>query len=570
MAIVYPQYLPEFERKKPSRRAEILLYDKLTEQLGDKWLVLYGAAIKWKHNYGVSDRETEFIVAHPDLGVVFIEVKGGLISREGNIWYTSPISESHIPFEQRGRSEIKNPYLQVTDSSKSYKRKVEDYIFTQRLPNWSFEFSTAVCFPDVEIPDEDLGADALRELTLDRNDLGNLRERLYQILKTYQGKSSNLPPGESGIDVLKKVLARDWHLDSYSAYQIQDAEQKRKKLTEEQFELLYELQDNPKMLIRGCAGSGKTLLAAKKAQYLASLGYKVLLTCYNENLAKWIQTSEYIHSNIRATDFHQLCSQEVKGSKVTQLPSFEASGVGKETYFKKMMPEALELAALEKELNFDAIIVDEGQDFEASWLTVLDTLLKDPKNGIFYIFYDDNQRIYNQSNIPFPWFKYRLSKNLRNTDQIFKYVRQYYGQPDPIKSSGVDGPEPWFFDLKGYDNEIDAVQAIINSLVQQKIPITDVAILTPRSKDNSIWAKKRTFTDKYKIVWNLQPFRNQVASCSIHSFKGLEKPVIILTELEHLNQNILDELLYIGISRAKDYLIIVGDLPLQKSSRDAK
>ncbi len=317
MAQLFPQWLSQSERTKPGRRAEVLVYDKLAEQLGNKWLVIYGAAIKWKHEYGVSDRETEFVIAHPDLGVVFLEVKGGSITREGNNWYTTPLKELNKPVDQRARNLLsKNPYTQVTDSAKAYKRKVQDYMSTQRLPAWSFEFATAVCFPDIEIPDQAfLGADALRELTLDCKDLDSIQERIYQILKLYQGKMGT-PPGEKEIDILKQVLARDWHIDSYIGYQIDGAEKKRRKLTEEQFSLLYELQDNSKMLIRGCAGSGKTLLAAKKAQQLASLGQKVLLTCFNENLAKWLQTSEFMHGNILPIHFHGLCYQMTSNCKV--------------------------------------------------------------------------------------------------------------------------------------------------------------------------------------------------------------------------------------------------------------
>lgn len=571
MAKLFPQWLPESERARPGRRAEILVYDKLAEQLGNKWLVIYGAAIKYKHSYGVSDRETEFVIAHPDLGVLFLEVKGGAITREGNNWFTTPLKELTKPQDQRLRKPLsKSPYTQVTDSAKAYKRKVQAFIATQRLPEWSFEFATAVCFPDIEIPDNEyLGADALPELTLDRNALDNLQERLYQILKIYQGKMGT-PPGENGIEILQKVLARDWHIDSYLGFQIEDVEKKRRQLTEEQFSLLYDMEDNPKMLIRGCAGSGKTLLAARKAQQLASLGQKVLLTCFNENLAKWLQTSDFMHANILPAHFHGLCYQVTSNSKVAQLPrSFSDAGIDKNTYYKKLMPEALELAALEKEMSFDAIIVDEGQDFESTWFSALHNLLKDQENGAFYIFYDDNQRIYTQENIPFSWFKYRLSKNMRNTDQIFSYVQKYYHQPDIIKSSGLSGPDPWFVDLRDYENEFDAVQDVLNRLTQQKIRASDIAILTPRSKETSTWQQKQSTGTKFKIVWNLETFGNQVACCSIYSFKGLEKNVVILTELDHLYHEIMDELLYVGISRARNYLIILGRLPQRRGVKNS-
>ena len=95
------------------------------------------------------------------------------------------------------------------------------------------------------------------------------------------------------------------------AYQLQTAEERRKQLTEEQFALLYDLQDNLKMLVPGCAGSGKTMIAAKKAQLLAQQGLRVLLTCYNENLASWLKSSDFAHENIRIVHFHGLCREEI-------------------------------------------------------------------------------------------------------------------------------------------------------------------------------------------------------------------------------------------------------------------
>lgn len=563
MAQVFPQWLSESERSKPGKRAEILVYDKLSEQLkDDKWMVIYGAAIKWRHKEGISDRETELIVGHPDLGIVFIEVKGGSITREGNIWYTTPIKELHKPIHERERVELKkSPFVQVTDSAKAYERKIQEFITTQKIKIGPLKFGTAVCFPDIEIGNMDLAADGLRKLTLDRSDLEKLPERLDEILRSHLGASGTAPKQE-GMEVLRAVLARDWHINSFLNYQIQDAEEQRRKLTEEQFTLLYEMQDNPQMLIRGCAGSGKTMLAAKKAQQLASMGQRVLLVCFNENLAAWLGRSEYAHANILPTFFHGLVAQIVKDSKVVQLPPAPSeTDPNKGLYYKKTMPEALELAALEKEMTFDAIVIDEGQDFDSAWLQALLRLLKDPEEGVFYVFYDDNQRIYNSGNIALKLPKFRLSKNMRNTEQIFAHVKRYYHQPELITSSGITGPEPILIDVWKHENEYEAVQDILSRLVQEGISLNDIAILTPRAKEKSIWSQATSSKGRYKIKWTLSPFKGEVACCSIYSFKGLERKVIILTELQHVYYKKRDELLYIGISRAQDHLIVLGKYP---------
>jgi len=562
MAQIYPQWITDEERRaNPGRRAEYLVYDSLKEQLGDQWLVLYGTSIKWVHEFGISDRECEFIVAHPDLGVVAIEVKGGSIEHKDNRWYTTPLSELQKVEPLRRQEEIKNPYTQATNAAKAYRRKIDDYIYTQRLQAWDFEIATAVCFPDIEISTgEYLSPEALPELTLDCRDLPRLKERLYEILKLYGKRSDTIPPGEYGIKILKDVLARDWHIDSFIAYQLQTAEERRKQLTEEQFELLYNLQDISKLMVAGCAGSGKTMIAAKKAQMLARLGKRVLLTCFNENLAAWLNTSDFAHQNIRIAHFHGFCREEIDAAKEVDLPSLADSGLDADTYYGERMPEALELAALERETGFDAVIVDEGQDFKPAWLQVLYNLLADQDQDVFYIFYDDNQRIYNQGRIPFQFPRYRLTRNMRNTNPVFEYVRRYYHSPDAIKPSGIDGPEPWL--IPDYEDEYLALQEVLEHLESQRIPLQNIAILTPREREKSRWGRKPAQPGRYNLVWNLHPLKWQVACCTIHSFKGLERPVIILTELEHLYPRLAEELLYVATSRAKDYLVVLGKLPV--------
>jgi len=566
MAQIYPQHISEDERKaNPGKRAEYLVYDELTKQLGDNWLILYGSAIKWSHQYGVSDREAEFIIAHADLGVLALEVKGGSITREGNVWYTTPLRELTKPQSLQERHRLdKSPYTQVTDAAEAYRRKIDDYIAASRRPAWSFKIGTVVCFPDIEIPANFyIGSDALPEITIDRTDLGNLRERLYHILKLYQGKLG-VPPGKMGIDILKQVLACDWHIDSFMSYQLQSAEERRKELTAEQFYLLNSLEANPKQLIAGCAGSGKTMIAAEKARRLADQGKRVLLTCYNENLAHWLSgQSDFVRPSMKVIHFHGLCHEFVSYSKEVSLPEWsEKLGIDRDTYFKVMMPEALGLAAIDIGMTFDAIIVDEGQDFEVSWLETLYELLTDKEEGTFYIFYDDNQRIYTQAKIPFRWPSYRLSRNMRNTNPIFEQVRRYYYRPKDIFPSGVSGLDPWFVNLSDYSDEYAAVQSVLDQLTNQHIELSNIVILTPRAKENSIFGgQKPDSSSHYAVVWKSNPVARQVRCCTIQSFKGLESSVIILAELGHIYPDKINEMMYVAMSRAKDYLIVVGQLP---------
>jgi superfamily I DNA/RNA helicase len=335
-------------------------------------------------------------------------------------------------------------------------------------------------------------------------------------------------------------------------------------LTEEQFQILYSLEDNPRMLIRGCAGSGKTMLAEHKAKRLADQGYQVLLTCYNHQLAAWLRERPSLaeRPGLCVAHFHDVCRQAAAEAREVELPDWSSGlGISRQAYYQRTMPEALELAAVELGLSFDAIIVDEGQDFQESWLRTLYNLLTEPEQGIFYIFYDDNQRVYKKGNIPFRWPTFRLTRNMRNTDPIFDVLLEYYDRRQKVLPSGVSGPAPLRVQLDGYADEYEAVQDVLARLAAEAIAPDRVAILTPKDKRASLWGQLEARSGRFTPVWQLKPSENQVTCSSIRTFKGLERPVIILTELGRMEDWQVGQMMYVAISRAKTYLVVIGELP---------
>ena len=103
---------------------------------------------------------------------------------------------------------------------------------------------------------------------------------------------------------------------------------------------------------------------------------------------------------------------------------------------------------------------------------------------------------------------------------------------------------------------------VVEKLIDEKIPLSNITVLTPRSSENSQWQDETKLQNGCRLVWNLYPDVGEISCCTIHSYKGLESPVIILTELDHLYEDKAEELIYTAISRAKDHLIIIGKLPV--------
>jgi superfamily I DNA/RNA helicase len=78
------------------------------------------------------------------------------------------------------------------------------------------------------------------------------------------------------------------------------------------------------------------------------------------------------------------------------------------------------------EERFDAVIVDEGQDFRPAWWTVVQRLLRDPARGHLWVFWDPHQNIFTgEANLAerlgLP--NYQLSANCRNSRPIANFAR---------------------------------------------------------------------------------------------------------------------------------------------------
>jgi hypothetical protein len=102
---------------------------------------------------------------------------------------------------------------------------------------------------------------------------------------------------------------------------------------------------------------------------------------------------------------------------------------------------------------------------------------------------------------------------------------------------------------------------VLAQLIGQKISSADIAILTPRPRQKSLWGQPGYQSTKIPLVWDVEPKKNQVTCSTIRTFKGLERPVIVLTELHRLEQWEIEQLMYVAISRARNHLIVIGELP---------
>ena len=177
-----------------------------------------------------------------------------------------------------------------------------------------------------------------------------------------------------------------------------------------------------RMEIRGGAGSGKTILALTQAKDLTRgqgerKAQRVALVCYSIGLSQYFkrQLAGCPATTGRRSSGRSRISP-TSGASTPRRTTATTPTSGSETLPARMAEIA---AGLPDGKKFDAVIVDEAQDFADHWWHPLMKALRDEDEGGLYVYSDENQRIFARfGQPPVPLVPLVLDHNLRNTQQI--------------------------------------------------------------------------------------------------------------------------------------------------------
>ncbi len=539
MAIMFPERLPSTVESEAERK----LFDEFRRDFSDDFVVF--SQVQWlskRRGAAAQDGEADFVVAHPRHGVLVLEVKGGGIEYEagaGQWWSIDRLGERHA---------IKDPFDQARRSMYALRSVLQEAETTRPF---SYPLTYAACFPDVAV-EVDLGPAAPKEIVLDLPKVRSFKQSIIDCYR-HRHRPGQEGPGDQGMKALRLLLGRSWKVETCLGAALDIQETRINELTEQQYALLTFLGSRPRALISGCAGAGKTMLAIEKARRLAASGLRVLFTCFNTHLATWV-AGQLQPCGVEVKNFHRLCKEYAESAG---LELEKREGESDSDFFDRF-PDALLEATRRSEERFDAVIVDEGQDFAEEWWVALLSVLQDPEDGILFIFYDDNQQIYGrESAYPIRERPYVLNQNCRNTRQIHRAVLSFYRSDETPTCAGPEGEPPTLIRLEGGEDERIAVGRRIGQLVsKEKVPPGDIAILTPRSRERSAW--KECSDWGWTLTWDLSKASGQVICSSIYAFKGLERPVVFVTEVGGIDPSERAKLLYVAFSRARHYLAVAG------------
>jgi len=532
--------------------AEEALFGELLLQLPQEASLFHSI----KYFDGDREYEIDFLIAHPDLGIALLEVKGGQLRQVAGGW------------EQFSHSDSSWHYKDIRKQLGLNNRWIVNLLrnqFGQQLPPVR-EFLIA---PDAGVRDAQLVGGIPRANIIDHYQVADLwsivSEDLEAKLDGYQYQSASVWTGQiaflreqfhayqnSYADVVRSTQHRGLAIDSLSRNQVA---------------LLDFMSDNNRMLIRGGPGSGKTVLAIEQASLLAAKGLKVGIICYNIGLSQYLVKTAGSLPKHKRPDF--------KGSFETlatlwgvSLPVAPDARAARDKFYRTEVPGIMQrrVETLTHDEKFDAWIVDEAQELHPGHWKVLKDSLRDPQQGIIHAFGDKDQEIFRRDedesgevdwHLRLPWSYARgtLKKNLRNTRTIARLLESLSSRAaEP--AGPFDGFTPEFV-LVPEGLDIHEVAERFVNYVSSNYSWAPEHILVINTGEKSSKHLAQQGADKIKY-WNTFLKSKDVFHTHVSVVKGLERPVVVLVLDKFGAESKIDQQMYVGISRALEDVIIIG------------
>lgn len=347
--------------------------------------------------------------------------------------------------------------------------------------------------------------------------------------------------------------------------------------------------------VRGVAGSGKTQVLAYRASKLASQGYRVLVLTFNLTLGHLIhdmvQRSPFAFNwhNLTITYFHGFC-KDIFNEFGEEWPAHTGD---EESLFREIVPsKILEIASRNEYKRYDAILIDEGQDFCIEWYSMVCHFLTGRDEVV--VVCDKKQNIYGRKT---DWLDKRrsgvekfgdwieLKKIIRLPEQVAKISVEFSEKFNLNRDIKVIVERPdlfnqfedhvvWWNIGNNWLDKVDEAFEIIKNQATHKHP-SDTVILLPYKKLG--FECVHYFESKKNVLVN-HVFENdgdekghrhkkafwmgdgRLKMSTIHSFKGWEVPnvIVVIPSFVPGDEELYDRIVYTAMTRAKENLIVVN------------
>jgi hypothetical protein len=534
-----PEAIHLSRRQDPKYRAEVGFFDALARQMPEGWHVFYHVGWLNRDSHGaLRDGESDFVLAHPALGALVLELKGGFITYKGQ-------RQQWISTDRQGIDhDIKNPFGQAKDGKHTLIDKLREQ--PELADKW-VGLHHAVAFPDCPRREGRIHPEADPNLIIWQEDVQRLPARVGEILR-YSYGADGFRNGREILATLHRLLCRTVTLANPLRTQIDAETREIQSLTDSQIDAFARLQRIRRVAVGGGAGSGKTYVAVHRARQLAREGFRTLLTCHSKRLAAFLESLRPQTPNLEV-----YAAEELARRYCPSLPQGAAESALAEGLFDAA-------TALEPR-PYDAIFVDEGQDFTPEWWAAFEALLREGRKSVFFVCHDTNNQVIRPGAglLPEDLVPIDLEENVRNTTNICAVLLPHYRGQIGMRPRMSVGRAVEYHPYAEATLGQALGRVLSRLLVTEGLFAKDIVVLTPRGLAESelpalsLPGGIRLTADESAVKGR------RVLWANVADFKGLERPVALVTELDNRlpsDSRERDAVLYVAFSRPRSLLVV--------------
>ena len=343
--------------------------------------------------------------------------------------------------------------------------------------------------------------------------------------------------------------------------------------------LLFDLQ-NPRVLIKGGAGTGKTWVAMETARVMADKGHRVGLLSYNKYVGDWMAanvTKDHPRPNLVTGSITRLLMDMLDVQTPTSPSSDYWNGE-----FLDVVEERLTDPRMARNVGFDYLVIDEAQDILANerlWQIVSQLVKGGVRSGKYAIFGDFDFQVFGNKTVAVSALaklrdevgiaQFVLRENCRNYQPVGEIATALAGLGnvvyDGYRRSGGSTED---YDIEYYSSSVEQASLVkrhIDTFKKQGYEHDDIVILSFNADSDSAASRS-------DLGVQVRPFWSETGSgvryASVNAFKGLEAKKIILTDVQLDGREFRRNQLYTGITRSTESVVILCHMSAKQTILD--
>ncbi|MGL4655583.1 MAG: NERD domain-containing protein [Sarcina sp.] len=557
----------------------------------------------------INSMKPDFILLHPNKGIVIIEVKdwdlsSGVYEDEGCIRGTNgkrinknPINQVENYKKMILKSELENSVYLSEAFDDDFFGCIETVVYFHRA---SREAAIRFCgrnqgYTKIWVRDD-------IDYISDTNERRISASKYTFALTLYKSKFNN----EGRLEKLVSELKSNLQCSDYNYERKQPI-----KLTYEQ-EKLAKLQKNAIRRWSGVAGAGKSVALAQKVVNALKEGNRVLVLTFNITLRHYLRDlcsqqfgvatyegeRRLLREKLTISHFHSFL-QIIMTEYEIEVESNEDDEIEFTQKWIDAINTYVNMNNLKKHLRYDYILIDEGQDFQGEWIRFLKQFFT--TKGEIFIVYDKAQDLYEHGvwiedsnqikDIGFKGQPGNLKLSMRlpekivylieETRKIFNIEAEQILTKSGLQQSLIEVANWINCSACDLSEKLYQIEEQVNILRKTNV-LEDITILTTNENTGVEIAKrfeargiktshvydlnrKKDYKKRRNEKWKFQGGTGRLKVCSYHSYKGWETPNIILvldppttnyngekiSFKEYKEQSIFDAI-FISLSRVKN------------------